>query len=83
MKNYKNISREELLISLLKLKESTAELCRSKDNNAEIEETKKNFNELRDRFSKEKMKRIRRKNLFQGRDWQVFKRTRKKNKNTV
>ena len=72
------MSREELLISLLKLKESIAELCRSKNNNVEIEETKKNFNELRDRFSKEKMKRIRKKISFQGRDWQVLKRTRKK-----
>ena len=55
------LSREELLISLLKSKQSIAELRRSKDNNAEIEETKKIFNELRNRFSKEKIKRIRRK----------------------
>ena len=41
IKNYKNMSREELLIALLKSKQSIAELCRSKDNNAEIEETKK------------------------------------------
>ena len=61
IKNYKNMSREELLISLLKSKQSIAELRRSKDNNAEIEETKKIFNELRNRFSKEKIKRIRRK----------------------
>ena len=40
------MSREELLISLLKSKESIAELRRSKDNNGEIEETKKIFNEL-------------------------------------
>ena len=59
IKNYKNMSREELLIALLKSKQSIAELCRSKDNNAEIGETKKKFNELRNRFSKEKIKRIR------------------------
>ena len=41
IKNYKNMSREELLIALLKSKQSIAELCRSKDNNVEIEETKK------------------------------------------
>ena len=43
IKNYKNMSREELLIALLKSKQSNAELRRSKDNNAEIEETKKKF----------------------------------------
>ena len=64
IKNYKNISREELLISLLKSNQSIAELRRSKDNNAEIEETKKIFNELRNRFSKEKIKKIRKKFCF-------------------
>ena len=56
IKNYKNMSREEWLIALLKSKQSIAELRRSKDNNAEIEETKKIFNEVRNRFSKEKIK---------------------------
>ena len=41
IKNYKNISKEELLIALLKSKQSHAELYKSKSNNAEIEETKK------------------------------------------
>ena len=41
IKNYKNMSMEELLIALLKSKESHAELRRSKDNNAKIERTKK------------------------------------------
>ena len=54
IKNYKNMSREELLISLLKSKQSIAELRRSKDNNGEIQETKKFFNELRNRFQKKK-----------------------------
>ena len=52
------MSREELLIALLKSNQSHAELLRSKDNNAEIEETKKFFNELRNRFSKEKRKKL-------------------------
>ena len=43
IKNYKNMSRKELLIALLKSKQSHAELCKSKDDNAEIEETKKIF----------------------------------------
>ena len=52
IKNYKNMSREQLLIALLKSKQSHAELLRSKDNNAEIEGTKKFFNESRNRFSR-------------------------------
>ena len=58
IKNYKNILKEGLLIALLKSGQSIAELRRSKDNNAEIEETKKIFNELRNRFSKEKIKKL-------------------------
>ena len=55
IKDYKNMSREDLLTALLKSKQSYAKLRKSKDNNAEIEETKKTFNELRNRFSKEKI----------------------------
>ena len=62
--NYKNMSREELLTGLLKSKKSHAELRRSKDNNAEIEDTEKCFNELRNSFSKEKIKKIRSKFRF-------------------
>ena len=54
----KTIFGKVIFHSLLKSKESIAELLKSKDNNAEIEETKKIFNELRNRFSKEKIKRI-------------------------
>ena len=64
IKSYKNMSREKLLIALLKSDQSHAELCKIKDNNGEIEETKKLFNELRNRFSKEKMKELRKKKLF-------------------
>ena len=56
IKNYKNMSREELL--LLKLKQSHAELYKSKSNNVETEETKKPINELRNKFSKSKIKKI-------------------------
>ena len=61
IKNYKNMSNEELLIALLKSVQSTAELYKSKSNYAEIEETKKIFNELRKKFSKSKIKEIRKK----------------------
>ena len=56
IKDYKNMSREDLLIALLKSKQSHAELRESKDNYTEIEQTKKIFNELRNRPSKEKNK---------------------------
>ena len=44
IKNYKKMLKEELLIALLKSKQSHAKLYKSKSNNAEIEETKKIFN---------------------------------------
>ena len=43
IKNYKNISKEELLIALLKPVQSIAELRRSRPNSIEIEETKINL----------------------------------------
>ena len=51
------MSKEKLLISLLKSEQSIAELRRSKDNSTEIEETKRILNELRNSFSKKKKKR--------------------------
>ena len=53
------MSKEGLLISLLKSEQSIAELRKSKDNNAEIKEIKEKFNVLRNRFSKEEIKKIR------------------------
>ena len=50
------MSKEELLIALLKSEQSLAELYKSKSNNAEIEETKKIFNELRNKLSRTKRK---------------------------
>ena len=60
-KNYKKMSKAGLLITLLKLGQSPAELCKSKSNNVEIQETKKIFNELRNKFSKSGIKEIRKK----------------------
>ena len=65
IKNYNNISKEELLIVLLKSNQSLAELQKSKSNNAEIGDTKKIFDELKNNFSKEEIKEIRKK--FYGR----------------
>ena len=65
IKNYKDMSKEDLLIVLLKSNQNHTELhSRSEDNNTEIEETKKIFNELRNNFSKEEIKKIRRKFRF-------------------
>ena len=59
LKNYKNMSKEDLLITLLKPNQSLAELQKSKSNNAKMEETRKSFNELKNRFSKKGIKEIR------------------------
>ena len=64
IKANKNILKEELLIAFLKSNQSHTELRRSEDNNVEIGETKKLFNELRNNFSKEEIKKIRRKFHF-------------------
>ena len=61
IKNYMNMSREDLLIALLKSNQSHTEIRKSNHSNKEIEETKKIFNELRNNFSKEKIKKIREK----------------------
>ena len=55
------MSREELLIALLKSKQSRTELYESKSNNTEIEETRKIFNEIKNKFSKSVIKEIRKK----------------------
>ena len=55
------MSKEGLLIALLKSERSLTELYESKSNNAKIEEIKKSFNELRDKFSRSKIKEIRKK----------------------
>ena len=54
LKNYNYMSKEELLIALLKSNQSLAELQKSKSYNVEIEENRKLFNELKNRFSKNK-----------------------------
>ena len=64
IKNDKKMSKEGLLIALLKSEQSPAELYKSESNNTEIEETKKIFNALRNNFSKEKIKKIRKKFRF-------------------
>ena len=68
IKNYKDMSKEDLLIAFLKSNQNRTELLKSEDDNAEIRETKKVFNELRDNFSKEEINKIREKFYFRGID---------------
>ena len=55
------MSKERLIISFLKSEQSIAELRKSKSNSLGIEQIKKKFNVLRNNFSKEKTKEIRKK----------------------
>ena len=56
IKNYKDMSREDLLIALIKSNQSRTELLKIDNSNTEIRETKKIFNNLRDNFSREEIK---------------------------
>ena len=53
--------KEDLLIALLKFNQSHTELLKSDDSNTEIGETKKLFNNLRNNFSREEIKKRREK----------------------
>ena len=61
IKNYKDMSKEELLIALLKSSQSYTELLKTDDSNIEIGESKKLFNNLRNNFSREEIKKLREK----------------------
>ena len=62
------MSKEELLISLLKSEQSHAEIYKSKSNNAEIEETKKIFSEIRDKLKKSRIKKLEKTYMKKKRD---------------
>ena len=61
IKDYKDLSREDLLIVLLKSNPSHIELLKIDDSNAEIRETKKLFNNVGNNFSREEIKQHREK----------------------
>ena len=61
MKTYNNLWKEKLLMTLLKPNQSLAEFQKSDSNNIKIEETRKLFNELKNRFWQEKRKKNRKK----------------------
>ena len=67
IKNYKDMLREDLLIALLKSNPSHTELLKIDDSNTEIGETKKLFNNLRNNFSREEIKKHREK--FHKKEW--------------
>ena len=54
--NYKGMSKEDLLIALLKSSKIHTELLNADVSNTEIGQTKKLFNELRNNFSREELK---------------------------
>ena len=64
IKTNKNTSKEDLLIALFKSNQSHSELRKSGDY-IEIGESKKLFHELRNNFSKEEIKKIRRNFILQ------------------
>ena len=61
IKNYKDVSKEDLLIALLKSNPSHIELPNADVSDTEIGETKKLFNKLRNHFSREEIKKHREK----------------------
>ena len=61
IKNYKDMSKEDLLIALLKSDQSYTELLKIDNSNTEIGETKKLFNNLRNNFSREEIKKLKEK----------------------
>ena len=67
IKNYKDMSREDLLIALLKSNHSHTELLKINDRNTEIGETKKLFNNLTNNFSREEINILRGK--FHKKEW--------------
>ena len=77
IKKYMNMSKEGLLISLLKSGQSIDELRKSNNNNVEIKWIKEKFNVLRNKFSKEKIKEIRKNFHKKRKDQPSFRRTRK------
>ena len=80
IKKYNNMSKEGLLISLLKSEQSIAELRKSKSSSIGIEEIKRKFNMLRNNFSKEKIKEIRKKFHKKEKIDEYFSEQEKKNK---
>ena len=61
IKKYEDMSKEDLIIALLKSNQSHTEIRKSENDNTEIEETKKIFNKLRNNFSRKKLQNIKRK----------------------
>ena len=77
IKNYKDMSKEDLLIALLKSNPSHTELLKIDDSNTEIGETKKLFNNLRNNFSREEIKKHRKKFHKKEKVYSYLKRTKK------
>ena len=59
IKNYKDMSREDLLTALLKSNHCHTELLKINDGNTKIGETKKLYNNHRNNFSREQINTLR------------------------
>ena len=77
IKNYKDMSREDLLIATLKSNQSHTELLNIDDSNTETGGTKKLFNNLRNNFSREEIKKHRKKFHKKEKVYNYLKRTKK------
>ena len=73
-----NVSKEGLLISILKSGQSIDELRKSKSNGIGIEEIKNKFNMLRDNLSKNEIKKIKKKNYRKEKDSHLLEELEKK-----
>ena len=58
IKNYKDMSKEDLLIALLKSNKSNMRLLNNKGDSIEIRRTKKIFNKLKNNFSEDEINEI-------------------------
>ena len=61
IKNYEDMSKEDLFIALMKSKESHTEFLKDNDSNIEKGETRKLFKKPRSNFSREEIKKHREK----------------------
>ena len=74
IQNYERMSKEGLILSLLKSKQSLPELFNNNLDNDEISEIKKILNKLRDNLTKEYIKKIKRKQKIR----KIFQKQRKR-----
>ena len=78
IKDYKNMSKERLIIALFKSAQPSRTPSRSNSDNAELEKTRKIFDGLRDKFAGPKIKKNQKKALQNRRKKNLFRSEEKK-----